>query len=332
MQSSIKIDYDVDHRHAAVGMSVIVFVLAALAAIIFSRGTSIASEGNAIQVNESYILSRALELAEFQENERPTEPEIRYLLPGAVSDRTIEMGDATKKVYIFDPSLGMGGIEATFTAPRYEVKDGNRTYFVSNFKRVVGDILSSGNVVLAKEDIVDPPLVDEPGGNLIKITRVEVAQIETAETLPYQAKEIDDPTLERGKKKTEQEGKTGKKVLTYLVRRENGVEVSRSLIKSEIVSKLQDKIIRVGTKIVILSSISGEASWTKGATAMRRYKKGVLIRVTNKRNGKSVETRVGGWGPMEYTGRILDLEQTVFEQIADLGGGTTDVLVEEIKE
>gem|GEM_PF-1780262 len=281
--------------------------------------------------DKNYLTARAITLADFKADEKIVPPEIKYSLPGEreVSENLL---DRTKRIVsIVNPKFAPVGIEAIFSAPAYTIYDGNQKYSVVSFKRGVGDILKDNSIILAKEDEVDPPLSSEPK-DFIKITRVSVAEIENFETLPYQNKKIEDPTLDRGLTKVVQDGKEGKRRLLYLVRRENGVEIERKLIKNEIVVAPQDQITKIGTKIVVLSSVSGEASWTKGATAMRDYKKGTLIRVTNRANRKSVETRVGGWGPQPFTGRILDLNQDSFSKIADLGVGTIDVLVEELKE
>jgi len=281
--------------------------------------------------DEQYLINRAAHLADFKANEKIGQTEVKYSLPGEREAEKNLLDRTRKTVTIVDPKFAFGGIEVIFHAPTYTIVDGNQKYSVTSFKRGVGDILKDNGIILAKEDNLDPAAEVEPK-DFIKITRVTVAEIENFETLPYQSQKIEDPTLERGITKIVQPGKTGKRRLLYLVRRENGVEVERNLIKNEIVESPQDQITKIGTKVVVLSSISGEASWTKGATAMRNYKKGTLIRVTNQANGKSVETRVGGWGPQPLTERILDLDQDSFSRIADLSDGTINVLVEELKE
>ena len=302
-------------------------------AVFFTRANfSEALDGRgAANFNSDFIKGKAIELAQFKPDEAPVEPEIVYLFPGEAGKEVFS--DNTKRIVdIFDPKFGAGGIQAVFLAPEYKINDAGRERLIKSFKRGVEGILSEAGIDLAKGDRVDPSLAAEPAaGQEIKITRIVESEVEKQESLPYQTKEIDDPNLERGKTEIS-DGKVGKKVTTFKVRRENGVEVSRIQISSEIVAKPQDKIIKRGTKIVVLSSLSGRASWTKGATAMRNYKKGTLIRVTNRANGKSVETKVGGRGPQEETGRILDLEKGVFAKIADLDQGTADVLVEEIKQ
>jgi hypothetical protein len=197
--------------------------------------------------------------------------------------------------------------------------------------------LAQGSVELAKEDIVDPARSVEPGSNKILITRVEVAEIQMHETLPYQTKKIDDPNLDRGKQTVSQKGKIGTKTLTYRVRRENGVEVSRSLIKSENDPKPQDEIIKVGTRVVVLSSRRGIATATKlaGAVVSANYKRGTLIRITNLANGVSIFKTVNyTWGTAQAPdGVVLDLSWSILDELKFNGQGAgPTVLVEEIKQ
>jgi len=284
----------------------------------------------ATTIDDNYLIARAIVLAGFTDSDQPTIPQISYLMPGEQPAKENIFNFSERIVTIFDARLGIGGIQAKFIAPKYTIQDGGETLTFSSFKKTVGDILQENGAVLANEDQVTPPADQSPADNKILITRVSVAEIDEFLALPYQTKTVDDPTLERGKKVVEQVGRDGKKKLAYQVRRENGVEVSRSLIGETIELEPQTKIIKNGTKVVVLSSISGEASWTNGVTAMRKYKRGVTIKVTNLANGKSVITTVGGWGPQEYTGRILDLARADFGAIADIGSGTANVLVEEL--
>lgn len=201
---------------------------------------------------ETFLLNRAVELANFKEDEKPVVPEIKYILPGDRSVSPVSVSSTTKVVTILDPKYTFGGIVAVFTAPQYVVNDAGRAASFESFKRVVGDVLKENNIEIAKEDIVSPDLSSQISRDAeIKITRVSLAEVQNFETLPYQTKKIDDDTLDEGKTKVAQAGKTGKKTLTYSVRRENGVEISRTLISEEISIEPSDEIIKVGTKPVI---------------------------------------------------------------------------------
>ena len=282
--------------------------------------------------DENYYLGRALDLADLKSDEGYEKYEVNALFFWQRGEQSSILDNSQKLINLVRSGMGLGSVQVKLIAPTYEIEDGPNKSTFTSFKRGVKGILDEAGIILAKEDRVEPSPNQIAKDKKIKITRVMESEIEEFETLPYQTKEILDPNLERGLTRIDQAGSSGKRRLLYFVRRENGIEVNKNLISDEVVEKPENKIIRIGTKIVVLSSISGEASWTKGITAMREYRRGTLIRVTNLANGKSVETRVEGWGPQSYTGRILDLAENEFEKIADLGSGTTNVLVEELKE
>ncbi len=236
------------------------------------------------------------------------------------------------KFHLFPPpELGLGCKILVWRAPVYRVIDGNREFEVRSWKKKIGEILAEKKIEVGEKDRVSPGLTAEVApGETIRIVRVSETEIVETEAIPYQVRQQEDSQLERGKTRVVQAGRTGLRQLTYLVRRENGREVSRKLLKTEVVRPPQDKIVAFGTKVVVLSSQTGIISWTNGVTASRRYRKGTKLRVTNLANGRWVEVTVGGWGPYEYTGYILDLERSAFSQIADLAQGTFYGRVEEL--
>jgi len=266
----------------------------------------------------------------FSSDEVIPEPKITYYPPGQEPPyifntnkiRAVEVGDKSP--------FNLGTTQIVFNAPSYALIDWGKTTTLSSFKNSVGEILKDNSVELAQKDQVSPEL-GSPARNLntIKITRVTETELKKVETIPYQTLTRDDPTLPRGQIKVTP-GVSGEKEIVYKVVRENGEEKSRILISEKIVEKPTNKVILNGTKIIVLSSISGEASWTNTRTAMRNYRRGTHILVTNLSNGKRVEVVVGDHGPEEGTGRILDLERSAFEEIASLGAGTISVKVEEI--
>ena len=190
-------------------------------------------------------------MAQFKENERVIEPKMIYRAPGERAAPEINFDSSVIRVVIFDAGWGMGGIEASFESPEFTINDAGNIKKVRNFKKSVGDILSAERVILANQDKVSPDLTADPLGQEIVITRVSEADLEEFESVPYQTKKVDDPNLDKGKQTVEQKGKNGKKTLTYHVRRENGVEVSRTLTKSEVSEKPQEEIVKVGTRPVI---------------------------------------------------------------------------------
>ena len=78
------------------------------------------------------------------------------------------------------------------------------------------------------------------------------------------------------------------------------------------------------------NSQTGKASWydhQAGTCAHRTLPFGTVIKVTNLGNGKSTTCRVADRGPY-IEGRVVDLDRTVFSQIASTSAGVIDVRIE----
>lgn len=74
---------------------------------------------------------------------------------------------------------------------------------------------------------------------------------------------------------------------------------------------------------------SGWSSKGHRVAASRDFKRGTMLRVTNKANGKSVDVLVTDFGPeaAKHPDRIIDLSSFAFSQLAPLSLGILDVTV-----
>ena len=108
--------------------------------------------------------------------------------------------------------------------------------------KALGEYLSSGAIILANAEIT-PQSDNKVSGN--KNGNSEV--IETEEINFSIVKRLN-PMLEAGTVKTVQEGICGEKKVTYKVKVEKGVEVSRELVSEEIIKQPVDKIVEYGNK------------------------------------------------------------------------------------
>jgi len=103
---------------------------------------------------------------------------------------------------------------------------------------------------------------------------------------------------------------------------------------------LQSKSLRAAIHLTyapmaILSDIipnEGEASWYAyrdcNCAASRDYPSGTLLKVTDLTTQNSVVVEVNDYGPELWTGRIIDLDVTAFEQLTEKWRGLTHVHVE----
>ena len=72
---------------------------------------------------------------------------------------------------------------------------------------------------------------------------------EILETYDYKTEEVKDPTLEEGVKVVESSGSNGCKARGYLITYENGVQVNKELISTDVYST-RNQVVKVGTKKV----------------------------------------------------------------------------------
>ena len=79
-------------------------------------------------------------------------------------------------------------------------------------------------------------------------------------------------------------------------------------------------------------SLSGYPYYSRynSTCASRDYPRETILKVTNLKNGKSVECRVNDYGPEEWTERDIDLSSYAFKQIGLLRDGLLDVKIIEL--
>lgn len=87
-----------------------------------------------------------------------------------------------------------------------------------------------------------------------ELKAVEVVEKEEKEIFDIDFKTIEkeDPTLNKGETKVEQEGKKGIKEVTYIVTYVDGKQTSKEIIKSEVIEEPIDEVILVGVKPILL--------------------------------------------------------------------------------
>jgi len=225
--------------------------------------------------------------------------------------------------------MGIGGKITLYRAPDYKVKDGKKEFVVRSWAKTVGDLLDENKIALGQDDKINfspsTPLELNMDINIIRVARTTMIEYES---IDYQIVKKEDPNLEKGKTKVEQAGKKGKKNLFYEVTREDGVQVSKVLKKTEVAEEPVDEKITVGTKIV--SYGTGVASWYVNSNQMigacNLVPKGTKVRVVNLSNGKSVEITTSGGGLR--SDRIVDLSTAAFQA---LGASTSQGVIGNVR-
>ncbi|MEI6144213.1 MAG: G5 domain-containing protein [Candidatus Berkelbacteria bacterium] len=235
-----------------------------------------------------------------------------------------------------DPKLGFGSTIKIRRAPVISVKDGKRSKQYRSWSTTVDGLFTEQGIEIGTDDKVSVSLSAQIfDGSTVSITRVAITNVVETKSIDFAVQEKDDPNLDYGKKRTVA-GVLGEKKLTYLVRREDGDEVSRTLTNAEITKQPVTQINYTGTKVTVLSSVSGRATMTPVSTYVvsPNYPRGTLIRITNRSNGAKIFATVNAtWGTASAPdGVVLDLAPTFLSQLKCPSFGCSNVLVEEIKQ
>ncbi|WP_312649684.1 ubiquitin-like domain-containing protein [Proteiniclasticum sp.] len=127
--------------------------------------------------------------------------------------------------------------------------DGATTTYLTPEKTVKA-FFETENIVLNEKDKLSLSVDDAiQSGMKMTIVRVTSEIIEEKESIAFAVQEKKDSTLLRGKSVVKQEGTQGEKKITKEVTYEDGVEVARVELSTEVVKAPVDKIVAVGTKV-----------------------------------------------------------------------------------
>jgi uncharacterized protein YabE (DUF348 family) len=203
----------------------------------------------------------------------------------------------------------------------------------------VAYLLDSMGVVLERRDRVVPSADSELGSGMrIRVVRVEVRRLTEQAPISYGTDIVYSDQLLQGQRRVDRAGIPGLQELTYKVRLENGVEVSRDLLDRRPLRDPVNEVLVIGTREP--NEQWGIASWYDwdgrsapcGGTlagfyaAHRTLPCGTRVTVVNPSNGRSVTVVIRDRGPW-IGGRIIDLSDEAFSQIAPLGAGTVRVRI-----
>lgn len=211
--------------------------------------------------------------------------------------------------------------------------DGNNIEKHTLLERVE-DVLAENNVALSEVDIVYPPrgkLIHD--GTEIRVTRVDIEEKTVKKSMEFKTLTETDDKLGWREKKIKQAGEKGLEEIQYNITYHNGKEISRIVLKSEIVKEPVAEVIVQGTFVKTGKVHKGRGTWYSfkdGLFAASPWlPMGSFAKVTNQENGKSVIVQINDRGPFGK-GRIIDLDKVAFQKIASIGSGVIGVKVEEI--
>jgi len=160
------------------------------------------------------------------------------------------------------------------------VADGNTQQVQVQPGSTAGQALDAAGVEVGNLDKSDPPAYTVLGaGDQVRLTRVSEEFVTEEVTIPFEQQIARNESLPDGETRLVQPGISGTQELTYRILLEDGVEVSRSVVKNVIIQEAVAEIVMVGAQsayapLVIpgkLVYLAGGNAWLmEGTTANRR--------------------------------------------------------------
>lgn len=117
--------------------------------------------------------------------------------------------------------------------------------------KTVGELLEERNIQLGPDDTVQPTqgVAIQPNMNIFVLRKgTQIATVEEEIAMPIES--IPDNSLSIGTKAIRQQGSPGKRLVTYQINFENGIEVSRTPIQTVEVTPSVKQIEAIGTRSV----------------------------------------------------------------------------------
>lgn len=170
-----------------------------------------------------------------KENNLPVSDEYKYSAPLSTLFKDIIDVEIEKKI--------SGSIQV----------DGKTITYMSG-AATIGEVLDENGVKMGQDDKAEPsentPLTQKNAN--IKVTRVTYVETTGIKDLPMKATIAENPDLPAGTRIVVQVGQNGKANMKERIHYENGIEVSREVLKSDIIMPAVDEVIEVGPQTTVI--------------------------------------------------------------------------------
>lgn len=303
-------------------MGFAILFLALSANVSRAQELDFASVDKKIELNDNganfEVISRAFTVEDFLREQKIQVTEHDIILP-----------QKNEKVY-------SGTNVIILRAKKITIKEGKNSNTIYTFQNTIEQaIWENKDIKFDEDDITSPARTNTiKGGEIIAVTHVLIKEEVKKLDIDYKTISNEDNSLGWRVKKVTKKGEKGQKEVKYKVVYNDGKEISRKVIESNIVKDPVDEVITQGTYVKVGKVHTGAASWYAWTGTMAAANPwlpiGSYVRVTNKANGKQVIVKINDRGPFG-PGRIIDLDKVAFAQIAPLGAGVVDIKMEVIE-
>ena len=194
------------------------------------------------------------------------------------------------------------------------------------------DLVSALGLKLAASDVVKPSRQAQLiSGMRFKVIRVRRTVETVTEPLPHATLIQYSKDLDEGETKLVTTGSDGQVERTYRITFRNGKEASRLVLDEQVVTEPVDRLYLTGNQNTEHGSQVGQASWYDFCKIDGDYAAhltlpfGTVVTVRNLDNDQTVTVVINDRGPYGVPGRIIDLCDSAFAQIAPLSQGVANV-------
>jgi hypothetical protein len=134
---------------------------------------------------------------------------------------------------------------------------------------MVQDALDTAGITIGTNDRVEPPLFTVlSDGSIVNVIRVREEYYIEQEVIPFEHQELRNEALPLGERLLSQPGVNGLQEITYLRVYENNIEVSNSVVKTEILQEAIPEIVMVGSQTPFASlTIPGRIAYLSAGNA-----------------------------------------------------------------
>lgn len=191
----------------------------------------------------------------------------RSSLKGALRDGNIQVYSKDKVSLEIKSKVKNGDKIIIKRAVDIAINVDGKNLKIKSAEGTIEEMLRAEKITLSEDDKVSPAKSSGlVSGVKVDITRVD-AKVEVAtQNLDYSTVVKNDDNLEKGVNQTIQDGEQGSKELSFKVIYENGIEVSRNLVKEVITKNPVEKIVAVGTLGVVNSNRGEKLFYTNSVS------------------------------------------------------------------
>lgn len=168
-------------------------------------------------------------------------------LKDMTSDLNIDIYPEDKFNTFPDPQLGIGSRIEIQRALPVEITDAKIAKIYRTWKKTVDEILKENNFELLGQDSIEPSASTWLRKDIkIKITRVAEVEVTEQEPIDYSVVKKTSVDVEKGQTEIDTKGAKGQKDVIYVIKRVDGVEVSKTKKSETVTKKPVTEIVIIG--------------------------------------------------------------------------------------